>query len=102
MHQCGGSKAVMLITQAESRNKTAILPKSRPRRTAVTSIRASLARESTRAISKSGVDAALLNVERVWRGLVELRARKDAVRGGCFSSCDKHGAATQQRRSMKP
>jgi hypothetical protein len=43
-------------------------------RTGITFIRASLARESTRAISKSGLDAALLNVDRLGRRCVEFRA----------------------------
>jgi hypothetical protein len=43
-------------------------------------------------------DAALLNVERLWRRSVEVCGRKDASIG--YSSCDKYPAVTQQRRRM--
>src|SRR5262249_31938180 len=52
-------------------------------------------------IPLSLMDAALLNVQPLWRRFVELRKRKDAVSELRFPSWDKHLAASQQCRSVE-
>ena len=54
-----------------------------------------------KAISKSGLDAVLFNVERFWRRSIEIRARgtiESAI--VLISPCNKHHAVGQQRRCM--